>query len=69
MVVNPTRASDGSVLGKSCIMHSRRVGFLNAVRAASLNLGLTNSAITPPVAVSCLSYADSLMTNWLMLPG
>ena len=31
-------------------MHSRRVGFLKAVRAASAYLGFTNSASTPPVA-------------------
>lgn len=50
-------------------MHSSLVGFLNAVRAASLNLGFTNSAMTPPVADSWRSYVDSLMTSWLMFPG
>lgn len=34
-------------LGKSCIMHSRRVGFLNSVRLPALYLGLTNSTTTP----------------------
>mmetsp|Transcript_32631 Transcript_32631/g.65467 ORF Transcript_32631/g.65467 Transcript_32631/m.65467 type:complete len:235 (-) Transcript_32631:1231-1935(-) len=49
--VKPTIASAGRRRGKSCIMHSRRVGFLNAVLLASVYLGFTNSFIFPSVAL------------------
>mmetsp|Transcript_10883 Transcript_10883/g.19216 ORF Transcript_10883/g.19216 Transcript_10883/m.19216 type:complete len:218 (-) Transcript_10883:1343-1996(-) len=37
-------------LGKSCIMHSRRVGLRNTVLSLSAYFGLTNSGIAPPVS-------------------
>ena len=36
----------------ACIMHSRRVGDLKAVRVPSVYFGLTNSGIAPPLASS-----------------
>mmetsp|Transcript_61974 Transcript_61974/g.145774 ORF Transcript_61974/g.145774 Transcript_61974/m.145774 type:complete len:210 (-) Transcript_61974:1227-1856(-) len=48
--VKPTLASAGRSSGKSCIMHSRRVGFLKAVLVPSVYLGFTNSFIFPEVA-------------------
>eukprot|EP00966_Prymnesium_polylepis_P186671 4327175-Prymnesium_polylepis.1 len=50
--VKLTAASDGMSHGRSCIMHSRRVGDLKAVRLASAYLGLTNSGTAPPDASS-----------------
>eukprot|EP00967_Tisochrysis_lutea_P083427 scaffold115951_cov36-Tisochrysis_lutea.AAC.2 len=47
--VNETLASGGSIHGRSCIMHSRRVGDFNIVRDESIYLGLTNSGMIPPV--------------------
>ena len=43
----PTATSGVSIFGKSCIMHSRRVGFLKSHLSASLYFGLTNSSTTP----------------------
>ena len=37
--VKPTETSGVSSFGKSCIMHSRRVGFLNLVFSALAYLG------------------------------
>mmetsp|Transcript_24926 Transcript_24926/g.53761 ORF Transcript_24926/g.53761 Transcript_24926/m.53761 type:complete len:228 (+) Transcript_24926:574-1257(+) len=70
-LVNPTfSASDPlRTVGKSCIMHSSRVGFLNMVFSASLYLGFTNSGMTPFVRWRTCTYDSRLKSNWLMLPG
>mmetsp|Transcript_4263 Transcript_4263/g.10135 ORF Transcript_4263/g.10135 Transcript_4263/m.10135 type:complete len:219 (+) Transcript_4263:247-903(+) len=49
--VNPTCADSSEVntVGNSCIMHSKRVGFLKTVLLASLYFGLTKSGMTPSV--------------------
>mmetsp|Transcript_16550 Transcript_16550/g.56294 ORF Transcript_16550/g.56294 Transcript_16550/m.56294 type:complete len:200 (+) Transcript_16550:718-1317(+) len=50
-------------------MHSSLVGFLKAVRASSLYLGLTNSPMTPLVAARTSAYGARRKRSWLMLPG
>ena len=55
--------------GPTCIMHSRRVADLKAVRLSSLYLGLTNSEMRPRRALSCCTYGSSRSTSWLMLPA
>jgi len=46
--VKPTLLFGVNNFGKSCIMHSRRVGFLNVVFSSSAYFGFTNSGIFPP---------------------
>mmetsp|Transcript_11994 Transcript_11994/g.39400 ORF Transcript_11994/g.39400 Transcript_11994/m.39400 type:complete len:361 (-) Transcript_11994:888-1970(-) len=67
--VNPTLASGGKSFGRSCIMHSSRVGFLKLFLAASAYFGLTNSGIEPPVAASADAYGCSCRMSVLTLPG
>ena len=49
-------------------MHSRRVGDLKAVREASVNFGLMNSSIFPPVASRVATYFGRSNMRPLMLP-
>mmetsp|Transcript_23078 Transcript_23078/g.46709 ORF Transcript_23078/g.46709 Transcript_23078/m.46709 type:complete len:353 (+) Transcript_23078:357-1415(+) len=67
--VKPTLAAGGKSSGKSCIMHSRRVGLLNARLVASAYLGFTNSLTIPPVASSTSTYRSMPNTRQLMFPG
>jgi hypothetical protein len=67
--VKPTAAVGGRSLGRSCIMHSSRVAFLNVSRAASAYLGLTKSGMTPPVSCSAAVYGGSAKMSALRLPG
>mmetsp|Transcript_64569 Transcript_64569/g.158945 ORF Transcript_64569/g.158945 Transcript_64569/m.158945 type:complete len:256 (-) Transcript_64569:1076-1843(-) len=67
--VKPTGASGGRRRGKSCIMHSRRVGFLKVVLDASAYFGLTNSFMTPLVLSSVSAYRFAPNTRMLMFPG
>jgi hypothetical protein len=52
-----------------CIMHSRRVGFLNLVLVGSVYFGFTNSSITPAVSCSTRVYESIAITSWLMFAG
>mmetsp|Transcript_25186 Transcript_25186/g.67523 ORF Transcript_25186/g.67523 Transcript_25186/m.67523 type:complete len:260 (-) Transcript_25186:540-1319(-) len=65
----PTAAPGASSLGMSCIMHSSRVGFLNAVRLASSYFGLTNSGIAPPLPSRAALYGARARTKVLELAG
>mmetsp|Transcript_6840 Transcript_6840/g.24016 ORF Transcript_6840/g.24016 Transcript_6840/m.24016 type:complete len:230 (+) Transcript_6840:1003-1692(+) len=67
--VKPTFASGGNRSGKSCIMHSNRVGLLKDVLELSAYLGFTNSFTLPPVASSTFLYCAMPNTRQLMLPG
>mmetsp|Transcript_55931 Transcript_55931/g.137080 ORF Transcript_55931/g.137080 Transcript_55931/m.137080 type:complete len:260 (-) Transcript_55931:644-1423(-) len=67
--VNPTGASGGRSIGKSCIMHSRRVGLLKVVLVASAYLGFTNSDTMPLVLSRMSAYRLAPKTRQLMLPG
>mmetsp|Transcript_33906 Transcript_33906/g.81294 ORF Transcript_33906/g.81294 Transcript_33906/m.81294 type:complete len:203 (-) Transcript_33906:741-1349(-) len=67
--VNPTLSSFVQSLGKSCIMHSRRVGDLNLLFSASAHLGFTNSGTIPPVAAKRSAISGTWNTNTLMFPG
>mmetsp|Transcript_5616 Transcript_5616/g.15698 ORF Transcript_5616/g.15698 Transcript_5616/m.15698 type:complete len:255 (+) Transcript_5616:805-1569(+) len=56
--------------GKSCIMHSRRVGFLKRLRSASAYLGFTNSGTTPCASPSHVAlYEARRKTRLFALPG
>ena len=52
------RITEGSSLGKSCIMHSSRVGDLNTSLAGVAYSGLTNSGTIPPDAASAGAAAQ-----------
>ena len=52
-------ALGGMSHGRSCIMHSSRVGDLKAVRLLSAYFGLTNSGTTPPEASRVATYSAS----------
>ena len=56
-------------MGKSCIMHSSRVGLLKEERDESAYFGLTNSETEPPVASRTRAYVEAEKTRMLMLPG
>ena len=62
-------AVDGSALGKSCIMHSNRVGLLKAVLLLSTYFGLTNSAMMPLVSCKALEYDSIFRMSWLIFPA
>mmetsp|Transcript_5252 Transcript_5252/g.12313 ORF Transcript_5252/g.12313 Transcript_5252/m.12313 type:complete len:253 (+) Transcript_5252:238-996(+) len=67
--VKPTFDSGGRRRGKSCIMHSSRVGLLKEVFELSAYLGLTNSLTLPPVASRTFLYCAMPKTKQLILPG
>mmetsp|Transcript_23287 Transcript_23287/g.54103 ORF Transcript_23287/g.54103 Transcript_23287/m.54103 type:complete len:271 (-) Transcript_23287:707-1519(-) len=67
--VKPTGASGGRSMGKSCIIHSRRVALLKRVLLSSAYFGLTNSLTTPCLDSSVSRYRLVANTRQLMLPG
>mmetsp|Transcript_9985 Transcript_9985/g.16579 ORF Transcript_9985/g.16579 Transcript_9985/m.16579 type:complete len:234 (-) Transcript_9985:364-1065(-) len=71
MDVNPTRfaLSPVKTVGKSCIMHSRRVGFLNVVFLLSLYFGLTNSGMRPSHLFKASRYGSAAKRSPLIFPG
>mmetsp|Transcript_64074 Transcript_64074/g.139375 ORF Transcript_64074/g.139375 Transcript_64074/m.139375 type:complete len:213 (+) Transcript_64074:526-1164(+) len=67
--VKPTFSSAPKRRGKSCIMHSSRVGDLNLLLSASAHFGFTNSGTIPPVFSRHRAISGSLKISTLMFPG